>query len=141
MEAQEGTGLLTRSVRPNLPVRGASKPFLETELLEVRIATVLIDARNDKLAFLGRQECYRSGLLVVGERYQKDVAKERHQAGQLGRYQSAYPFQAKVGLQELHTQPSMMKIHRHPPYPWIPSICIKPKARIPPKAEAREPMR
>ena len=141
MEAQEGTGLLTRSVRPNLPVRGASKPFLETELLQVRIATVLIDARNDKLAFLGRQECYRSGLLVVGERYQENVAKDGHQAGQLKACQPVYPFLAWNGVHEIHTQPSMMKIHRHPPYPWVPSICIKPKARIPPKAEAKEPMR
>ena len=39
------------------------------------------------------------------------------------------------------TIPSMMKIHRHPLLPAKPAICMKPKARMPERAEARLPMR
>lgn len=49
-----GFDLLTQSVGPDLPIFGASEPFLDGEFLEVRITTVLIDACAYELPLLDR---------------------------------------------------------------------------------------
>lgn len=81
----QGAQVLTQAVRPDLPVSAASKPFLDSEFLEIRIATILVNARNDELAFLLCQEMGGSRLLIVGKSYEKHVAKGGHEAGQLSR--------------------------------------------------------
>lgn len=70
--------MLTETVCPDLPVSGASEPSHDSELFEVGIATILIDARDDKLPFLLRQEVDRPRFRVVREGYEENVAEEGH---------------------------------------------------------------
>ena len=63
------------------------------------------------------------------------------QESYITRYLSGYGRASWNGVGWRRTIPSMMKIHRHPLLWAKPAICIKPKARMPERAEAKVPMR